>query len=547
MQLRSFGHRAPLLWLVIPFALGIIAARLSPVALPGSALLVTAVVALLVACRWHHAEARWGIALVLGLFAAGAVHYDLRRDRLAPYETLPPREATLTLQLGRAFGGGTEADRFSGFARIVAAPRHLEDLVGQRVQVSFRVFEPGADVPSRGALVRVTGVLEPLPRRPAGDDDFMRYLVDLGLNFRLGRGSLDEVIAPPGPVDHFLNKLLAWSRGQLGTGLDHRPDLSAALRAMLLGERHELSEVQKSWFLRSGTMHLFAISGLHIGALALGVHAALKLLRLPRLVAFLIGTAGLWIYVAMVGAPPSAVRAFLMVVCVQAASAWRRPGNGLAGLVASALLVLLLDPMQLFGAGFQMSYAIVAALIMLGLPLGETVTTRWPLWRDIPAASRHVGHRVSDWLWQRGWQSVGLAVSAALVSSVSSPAIFGWFTPGSLAINLVFIPAAVLVVFAGQLALSCGAIGLTAGALLFTHAAGLVIALMQGVLAVVGGWPGVAWEVAPRWEWWYPVTLGGLLALITAGYAGGWRLDRGGYWPPFIWVAAMLVTGLTFV
>src|SRR5690606_37450984 len=131
----------------------------------------------------------------------------------------------------------------------------------------------------------------------------------------------------------------------------------------------------------SGTMHLFAISGLNIGVVAGVVQTLLLLLRLPPWVRFGIGAVALWLFVDITGASPSAVRAFAMAVFLQAAFALRRPANLLAALIGSAFAVLLISPLQLFSASFLMSYSIVTALLALGLPLGVRWSTRWTPWR----------------------------------------------------------------------------------------------------------------------------------------------------------------------
>jgi competence protein ComEC len=542
---RSLGHRAPLLWLALPFAAGLILAKLSPAPWPAALTLTVGLVTALVAWR---APSRGvsAAALVIALVAGGAVYFDLRRARVADYDHLPSREARLTLRLERAFGGIEDPRRFSGIARVVDAPAHLEDLRGQRVQVSLRTFPP-QQAPERGATVIVTGLLTPLPRRPPADGGFEAYLIDQGINFRYTRAGLDEVVAPPGPKARAFNHALAWCRARLGQGLDHRPELVATLRAMLLGQRQELSADQRLLFLRSGTMHLFAISGLHIGAIALALHGLLQALRMPRRIGFILGAALLWGYVELVGAPPSAVRAFLMVTCVQAAFVWRRPGNALAGLALSAVLVLAWRPMDLFSAGFQMSYGIVSALLLFGLPLGEAWQRRWPPWPHLPRATWRRWHRAWAGLHTKTQSAVGLAASATLVSAVTSPLFFNWFTPGAFVINLIFIPLAVAVVWAGFLALLAALVGFTGWTLLMVHAGGLIVATMQASLELIAPVPGLAWAVEPRGAWWGGLALLGLLGLMGAGYARDWSGRYGGYWPPVIWVALMLVTGLRFV
>src|SRR5690606_30042796 len=146
---------------------------------------------------------------------------------------------------------------------------------------------------------------------------------------------------------------------------EKRPELAAVLRAMLLGHKHELNDEQDSLFTRSGTMHLFAISGLHIAVIAVGLHAILAVLRLPKLLRYFIGNLALWLYVEITGGTPSAVRAFIMVALVETSLVLRTPRNPLAALATSATLVVVIWPLQVFSASFQMSYGIVAALILL--------------------------------------------------------------------------------------------------------------------------------------------------------------------------------------
>lgn len=544
---RSLGHRAPLLWIALPWAAGLVGGKLSPTPLPVTELLAVAVLGAVVAVVAAAGRPRVTLAaLGIGLFAGGLATYEVRRDRVADYDELPAREATLTLRLGREFTGAAAADRFSGLGKIIAAPPHLADLEGQTVQVSFRDFLNQA-APPRGSTVIVTGVLEPLPRRAVGDGGFDDFLINLGLNFRFGRGALDGVVTGPGWRERARARGQTWIYDQLGRGpWETRPDVVAALRGMLLGLRSELSDTQVELFLRTGTMHLFAISGLHIGAIAVGLHGLLQILRVPRRTAFGVGATVLWAYVEIVGAPPSAVRAFLMVTCVQAALVWPRAGNPVAGLAASAALVLVLDPMQLFGAGFQMSYGIVTALLLYGLPLGEAWQDRWALWRGLPKAAWQTEHHWTDAAWRKILGIGALGVAASLVSALSTPQFFGLFTPAALLINPVFIPLAVFAVFAGFLTLGCGVLGFGAGATLFAHAGALLVAVMQGALEWVNTLPGIAWETVPRAAWWGGLAHAGLLALLVWGYAHRWQRSHGGWWPPVIWVGLMLVTGLKF-
>ena len=294
----------------------------------------------------------------------------------------------------------------------------------------------------------------------------------------------------------------------LGIGLEDQPALAAILRAMMLGQVQELSGDQKGLFMRSGTMHLFAISGLHVSVIALCLQTLLNFLRVPRLPAALVGLTALWLYVDITGASPSAERAFLMCALVIAAFTLRRPGNVLSALAASALFILLVDPMQLFSASFQMSYGIVAVLLLLGVPLAEAMLARWPLFTDLPEGSWRWHHRwrARVWRWFLGLLGIGLATM--LASMLTSVQYFRLFTPGALPANLILIPAASVVIGAGFASLLCGLPGFAAGSVLFNHAGG-AFAVADGRLPATGDGhagtflpgpfpPGVAGTSGPR-------------------------------------------------
>lgn len=541
------GHRAPVLWLLLPFAAGIAAAHQGLVALPASGAAAGAVAALGGAAlalqrerlRW------WGAGWVAGLILLGAGYYELRRDRLPDWNALPEREARLTVEVTRILADAGDGDYARYLGRIVATPPHLADLVGQELHLGVRF--PGTSLLIwRGSLIDVTGVLEPLPRR-AQTDGFEEYLTDSGHNFRLRRGWLHTTTSAPESYYAFARELVKGSAWRsLRRGLRHHPELVAALHAMLLGERRAIDEEAKSLFVRSGTMHLFAISGLHIGVIAGVLYGLLRLGRVRPLAAFLIGAGLLAFYVDVIGGTPSARRAWIMVTCVQAGWVLRAPGNPLSGLAVAALLVLLLDPMQLFSAGFQMSFGIVAALLLYGLPLGERwQATRRP-WRDVPAVTLRPWQRWWAHKWEECATVVALSVAATQIGLVSGIAYFGWFTPVTLVANLLLIPLASLAIVGGFAAVVMGFVGATPLVLVFNHAAALLLAFMQGLLEILLAAPGTAWPAAFRHEWVGPGLTLALIALMTIGYERRWEGSLGRFWlsPTVLAVALVTLTRL---
>lgn len=552
MTPRSLTHRAPLLGLVLAWAAGSALAHSGLFSVPAS---VCAALALAgIAFAWlatfvARPGPRGGAApilagLSLALAASGALRTQEERARPSEWDALglPPREARLALRIERLFAS-REPDRVGGLARIVATDPHLDDLRGQRIH--FSVTWPGdlAVPPLRGAGFTALGVLAPLPCSP-DPGGFDRFLADEGVNFSLGRARLEGGPLPAGPWSRLCAAAGARLERILRLGLADNPGLADLYVAMLLGQKQTLSLEQKDWFVRSGTMHLFAVSGLHIAAIALALNTLLALLRLPGRARFLAGTALLWLYVEITGGDASAVRAFWMITCLLGARQLRAPGNSLSALAASALGVLLISPHQLFTAGFQMSYGIVAALLLYGVPLQEKWHAAWQPWANLPPEARDWRHRTVQGGVRFILAALALGLAATLVSTPATLGFFGLLAPGGFFVNLVLIPASSLVLFAGVAALLSGLLGLAPVALLFNHAAALVLAGMEALVEASLRVPGASWPAQFTPSWLASATSAALLALLAVGYATLWPRRAGGYWTPYLALGLVLLFGV---
>jgi len=482
--------------------------------------------------------------MAVALFLAGNASYALHRGRLPAWDSLPPREVRLAVRIDRVFPQADEK-RAVGLATIVQADEPVRELVGQRIYFSL-ALRKGGQVPVRSAVVTSVGLLAPLARNPPAES-FDAYLASAGMNFRLTRGRIVAEERAANAYYRFCAQAAARFKASLSLGIaTKRPELTGLLRAMMLGETHELSDEQHTLFMRSGTMHLFAISGLNIAVIAGALQAVMLLLRVPRWPRFVVGAALLWLFVDITGASPSAVRAFVMAVFFHAAFVLQRPGNPLAAMIASALAVLLVVPLQVFSASFLMSYGIVLALLVLGLPLGEAWLARWTPWRDLPEATWSAWQHGLAAAWRWTATAVAIGVATTLVSVITGVEFFRLLTPGALFANLALIPAAMLVTLGGFASLVCGLTGWTAGAVLCNHASALVLLGIEWTVRLsvqVKGAFVPAHFVAP---WVGSAALAAMIVVLFAGYAAGWRRERGGWWPPFAVVAVVMIFGVKF-
>src|SRR3954462_6423310 len=116
---------------------------------------------------------------------------------------------------------------------------------------------------------------------------------------------------------------------------------------MTLGWKTALSGEVSEPFMRSGTMHVFAISGLHIALIALMIVGVLRCFKVPRSACALVVLPIIWAYTGLTGWQASAIRSTIMTSVIVVGWSLVRPGNLLNSLGAAALIILIWDPQQL--------------------------------------------------------------------------------------------------------------------------------------------------------------------------------------------------------
>lgn len=531
-----------MLWLLLPLMAGLAAAHAEMLNLPAAGLIGGAAVMLVIAALTRKWAWLWGTSFVAMGVLGGAAFYGLTAQRLAQWENLAPRETRLVLQVDRRFGLHAGARSVSGLGTITQPPKNQPELVGQHIYFSI-AYRKGDGLPIRSEIMTVSGVLKPIPRS-ASVATFEGFLLNTGIHFELSRGRKLSQNQPATAYRRFCEHALSRLSGILDRGLTRHPDLSVIYRGMVLGEVADLTQEQNQWFRESGTMHLFSISGLHIAAIAVALHMLLGLFRLPRWAGLAVNLALLWLYVDITGSSPSAVRAFVMVALVELAFVLRRAVNPVATLAFSALVSLLANPMQLFGASFQMSYGIVAALLLLGLPLAERWQEKTTLFHDIPQVTWAPWQHGLSWVQRALAGALGIGVATSLVSGIAGVLYFQLLTPGALIVNLVLIPASSLALWSGFLSLLCGLLGLGGLSVVFNHAAALTLLAMEKGIQLFLTLPGVYAAAHFRTASIGYVALVGLLVTLFFGYAKGWRSRSGGWWPPFAWFALALLAGM---
>ena len=217
---------------------------------------------------------------------------------------------------------------------------------------------------SYGKVVILEGKLFK-PYNFSGGFDYRAFLNRRGIYRILSVNKENNVQSLKDTLSNPLKKLSFWLKSKIKRCFAKYLDFAKAnlLNGIILGERANLAPLIKEAFVRTGTAHILAISGLNVGVLAFFFLVLFKALNIPKKTRFIITIIFLLIHAVMVGLQPSIVRATVMGVILLVGLLLQRQVNIYNSLAISALVILCVNPNQLFDIGFQLSFLSVYAIV----------------------------------------------------------------------------------------------------------------------------------------------------------------------------------------
>lgn len=144
------------------------------------------------------------------------------------------------------------------------------------------------------------------------------------------------------------------------------------LKGLLLGQRSEIPHKIKQIFINTGTIHLLAISGLHVGIITLILLTIFININLPRRFTFILSLFFLILYNFIIGYKPPILRSTLMFGFILLCYFFDRDRDYLNNLSLAGLIILLINPLALHSLSFQLSF-----LATLGIILFTPVINQW--------------------------------------------------------------------------------------------------------------------------------------------------------------------------
>jgi competence protein ComEC len=442
--------RQPFVGLVLAAIIGIVVADYFPAI--SRPILFIAILGALAGLRWSYG--------LLVFVLVGATFFALHSARI----TTTPADA-----LAEIAGGFARPASVTG---IVTTEPKIEatgnasflmriqqaKIAGQKFETNATVFVRWRGWPNVGDEVALFGTFQPIePPRNPGEFDMRAYLARRDVkNLFIVRYPENGRILAPGSGFSVLRaaaRSREWMQRILSRDLEDSPDVVGLICGTALGLRHQTRDDIEEPFQQTGTLHLFAVAGLHVGIVARLLWTLAMVMRLPRKPATALIIPLLFFYAAITGLHTASVRAAVMSALLLGGIFFDRKVLALNSLAAAAFLILLFDSNQLFTSGFQLSFAVVGAIILLADPMfvrfERTVAPDPFLPPPLLSRMRRIYAAMG-----RGFAR---GASVSLAAWIGSLVLIYWYfyllTPISLLANLVVVPIAYFVLALAMLSL----------------------------------------------------------------------------------------------
>jgi competence protein ComEC len=478
--------RQPFVGLVLAAIIGIVAADYFPAIT--APILFIAILGALAGLRWSYAPLVF--ALVGATFFAlhSARITNTPADMLAQIAGAQPRPASVT-------GIVTTEPKIEGNGNATFLMKLLHAKIdGRDFKTNATVFVRWRGRPNVGDELALFGTLQPIePPRNPGEFDMRAYLGRRDVkNLFIVRYPENGRILVPGSGFSVLRaaaRSREWMQRMLSRDLEDSPDVVGLICGTALGLRHQTRDDIEEPFQQTGTLHLFAVAGLHVGIVARLLWTLAMVLRLPRKVATALIIPLLFFYAAITGLHTASVRAAVMSALLLGGIFFDRKVLALNSLAAAAFLILLFDSNQLFTSGFQLSFAVVGAIVLLADPMfvrfERIVAPDAFLPRQLLSRVRRISAAVG--------RGLARGASVSLAAWIGSLALIYWYfylvTPVSLLANLVVVPIAYFVLALAILSLITAPIS-SGLSILFNNANWLMSRAVLGLVHFFAMLPG---------------------------------------------------------
>jgi competence protein ComEC len=428
----------PFVRLFLPFALGIVASEYGlelPTFWVNISLCLTLLTLIFVTARriTFQQQFLFGVPLSIFLFFLGFQFVFYRNEGNDPQhfkQFIQPNEQNQQMMLATVTDFSERPNTFRlvlNLKKMGTAADSMHDCTGN-VLIYIRKDSSEKRTPQYGDLIVLKSDVNPVaPTKNPDAFDFQKYLHRQNIHYQAFT-TIDNI------------EILAQNRGNpiQQLGLDAQKRLLALLQkhltterefavgsALLLGYRDAVSEDVRNAYVQTGSMHILAVSGMHILLIYNGLQFIFRTYksgnRRFRWTQAILGLSLIWLFALITGLSASVLRAAVMASFLAIGHTINRRGNTYNILAASAFFLLLWNPMFLFDVGFQLSYFAVIGIVYFYPKIQKLVISK---------------HKIVN----RTWDALAMGFAAQLVVTPLSLYYFHQFPTYFWLAGLLAIP-----------------------------------------------------------------------------------------------------------
>jgi len=281
--------------------------------------------------------------------------------------------------------------------------------------------------------------------------DYKKYLADKRIHsiLSVNKGLFSKKLGENKKISTKIIRKIYHIRSKLEAHINHylRYPYNSILDAILLGKRENIPKHIKSAFANTGTLHILAISGLHIGIIYFVLRIILRIFRVQNNLAVGLAILFLICFTVLSGARPSIVRASTMFSILALGDIFKRKISILNLIGLSCFIILVANPNQLFDVGFIFSYMAILSIVVVSPRLYRAFHADEPLRR---------GDSISKKIKYYSLKSISVSLAAWLGLLPLIAYFFGVISPIVVVANLIVIPLLFMVMGSGIVLISLG-------------------------------------------------------------------------------------------
>lgn len=432
-----FGH-APALWLALPLLIGCSIDYWFPLE-PYLFLSGTVGCVILAGLVIHHEKICLAALCLAGIFL-GAIWHHVKLPPTSIMQTAHPfAEISVLIEQAQNQRAGKS---WTGFGIITDKGDYFRRRVALHVQ---------GRAPAKDTELKISGKLSSVSIEPQGFD---AWIASQGATLKLGPAKVLGILEEPShfstwcwQTNQFLEK---WLRALPWTDKNG----GAMLAATMLGRTSLLPMEAKKAYAETGTLHLFAISGLHIAGMAVALLWVVRRTPLPERPTGFVILILLWIYVQVTGASPSSLRAWIMSAFLWVGQTQERATPVLQSLALACATTLVLQPEACSDSGFQLSYLAVLSIVLVGMPAAQILTSPTVMEKFTPLSAQSLFLRCRIRCRKFFLNGICISLAATIAGTPLTLAYFNTASWGGIFANLILVPLSEIPLILGMISLS---------------------------------------------------------------------------------------------